>query len=350
MARLVPQHPGDATKSSAERRLFDVIARDLPDDWTVLHSLGIAGHRRKPWAEIDFVLIGPPGLFCIEVKGGRVSRDEDGQWRFTNRRDEATVKAEGPWEQVGSASAALRSYLVAADRELEGALIGFGVVMPDITFTQKGPDIDHEILFDERDTPYSFAKFIERVTRHWENRLGATWHGNSRTLSPAKRAKVLHLLRGDFDFRPSLRHRLDQACDELLRLTERQYEILDGLAENERTLIKGGAGTGKTLLAVEEACRQARAGRRVLYLCFNVRLAVQLRTTLRGVPLCPREAHTRLNRGIWSGLRGLTLAFRPMQASPTSARSSFRNWLSRPRWRWMTNPGTTYSSWTRART
>jgi hypothetical protein len=46
-------------------------------DWAVLHSVGLTGHDCKPWAEIDFVLIGPPGIFCLEVKGGRVSRRAD---------------------------------------------------------------------------------------------------------------------------------------------------------------------------------------------------------------------------------------------------------------------------------
>ena len=94
MARMVPPIVSDATQSNAEIRLFGKIRDELSDDWIVLHSLGLAGHARKPWAEIDFVLIGPPGVFCLEVKGGRVAR-RDGMWEFTNRHGETTRKRGG---------------------------------------------------------------------------------------------------------------------------------------------------------------------------------------------------------------------------------------------------------------
>src|SRR5262245_11766246 len=103
---MLPQTVRRDTASDAERKLFRIIRDDLSDDWTALHSLGLAGHERKPWAEIDFVLVGPDGVYSLEVKGGRISR-EAGKWSFTDRTGRTTVKDEGPFEQVGGASAAL---------------------------------------------------------------------------------------------------------------------------------------------------------------------------------------------------------------------------------------------------
>ena len=40
------------------------------DGWYCLHSVGIARHERKRYAECDFVLITDSGVFCLEVKGG----------------------------------------------------------------------------------------------------------------------------------------------------------------------------------------------------------------------------------------------------------------------------------------
>ena len=68
--------------------------------------------------------------------------------------------------------------------------------------------------------------------------------------------------------------------DELLRLTTEQYQVLAGLKDNPRVIIRGSAGTGKTVLAVEEAERLARDGRRVLLTCFNRRLAQYLSTVI----------------------------------------------------------------------
>ena len=70
---------------------------------------------------------------------------------------------------------------------------------------------------------------------------------------------------------------------ELLRLTEQQYRTMEGLSLNDRAIVRGGAGTGKTLLAINEARREASNGKRVLLTCFNRRLADLMAGSLRQV-------------------------------------------------------------------
>ncbi len=62
------------------------------------------------------------------------------------------------------------------------------------------------------------------------------------------------------------------------RLTKEQIRVLDLLKDTRRLLIRGCAGSGKTLLAVEKAIRLARDGKRVLLLCYNILLAEWLKT------------------------------------------------------------------------
>ena len=64
-------------------------------------------------------------------------------------------------------------------------------------------------------------------------------------------------------------------------LTVEQYANLDQLAENDRCLFRGVAGTGKTLLAIEYAIRAARQGDKVLLVCFNRLLAGWLKDATR---------------------------------------------------------------------
>ncbi len=66
-------------------------------------------------------------------------------------------------------------------------------------------------------------------------------------------------------------------------LTEQQYQTVEGLSLNDRSIVRGGAGTGKTLLAVNEARREASKGKRVLLTCFNRRLADLMAEALGGV-------------------------------------------------------------------
>ena len=52
-------------------------------------------------------------------------------------------------------------------------------------------------------------------------------------------------------------------------LRDQQKPVLQLTALNPRVIVSGGAGTGKTLIAMEVARRAAESGRRVAFLCFN---------------------------------------------------------------------------------
>ena len=59
------------------------------------------------------------------------------------------------------------------------------------------------------------------------------------------------LLRGDFDLVPLLGTKMKYADEDLVALTREQYKCLDQIEDNPRCLIRGAAGTGKTMLAIE---------------------------------------------------------------------------------------------------
>ena len=92
MARMFPPSILDDHGSPAERRIFRALRDQTPRGWAVIHSVGLTSHAHKQWAETDFVAIVPSGVFCLEVKGGRI-RHEDGCW-YTN--DQPLQKARSP--------------------------------------------------------------------------------------------------------------------------------------------------------------------------------------------------------------------------------------------------------------
>ncbi|HUP32718.1 MAG TPA: AAA family ATPase, partial [Gaiellaceae bacterium] len=92
------------------------------------------------------------------------------------------------------------------------------------------------------------------------------------------------VLANSFDLPAPLAYELADEERELLRLTEQQYVVLDGLARHPRAAIAGCAGSGKTFLAAEKARRLAAQGFRVLVLAYNVLLARHLRRGLADVP------------------------------------------------------------------
>ena len=274
MARMYPSRPSPGTNSDAEKYIFGRLRDELPDSWIVLHSLGLTKHTSKPWAEIDFVVIGPLGVTCLEVKGGRVER-ESGDWIFINRHGHRNKKPEGPFEQVGSAAPALYNWMKTEAPWTRSVMVGYGVIIPNAQFTVSGPDILSEVLYDARDVAngLNLHEYLENVATYWHERLGYPHSRPPRLLHDREIQRLRELLRRDFDLIPTPAVTSKGVNHNLIRLTDEQRQVLINLADNARLWVTGGAGSGKTLLAMDEVRRASSCGQRVLYLCFNKRLA-----------------------------------------------------------------------------
>lgn len=310
MARMLPATIREDTSSPAEHEMFAHIRDELPNDWTALHSLGLTIHRTKPWAEIDFVLVGPPGVICLEVKGGLVSR-RDGIWYTTPQRGHHAGRArklhESPFEQVGSASAQLFRFIQRACPSAAKAITGYAVAAPDVKWTVRGPDIDLALVYDQLDRAKPFADFMDRVIRRWNERLGGSPRKPTTLGHHAKQA-VVDSIRGDFYLVPSLRGSAEAADRELVQLTDQQCQLFARLGANPRVVARGGAGTGKTLIAAEEARRLAKQGQSVLYICFSRNLARYLARALADVPaITVRTLHSLMNELVDTAGRGSEL-------------------------------------------
>lgn len=276
MARMIPPTVHSSVRSGAERRLFSILERAPgTHDWICIHSLGLARHGRKRRAEIDFLLITPLGVFVIEVKGGRIRR-EQGEWVHTDRFGDEHRKRESPFEQASSAMFALEEVV---RRHIDGTrwrdvLFGYGVAFPDIEFDALGTDGDRDLVYDARDRGRPVVEYVKRLASF------ALGRDPRRRRGPDRRciAELTEFLRGDFDLAPTFSTVAESTKGELESLTREQFSVLDTLETETRLIVDGPAGSGKSLLALETARRDARAGMRVLLLCYNRLLAARLRT------------------------------------------------------------------------
>ena len=283
MAHMIPPVIHPTVQSAAERKLFEVI-RDAPgtDDWFCLHSLALAHHDTKRRGEIDFLLLTRKGVFVLEVKGGRIAR-QGGVWVFTNRWGNQERKYESPYQQASGAMFSLERDLrtkFGKDHRLGHLLFGYGVLFPDIDFNDYGTDGDRAITYDLRDRPLPFTAFVDRMAGYSRQQDPTLRYAPTRKDIQA----LTDFLRGDFDRIPPLGARLDEVAGRLLELTREQYHVLDAYASPAfpRLVIQGGAGTGKTLLAVECAIREVRQSPgRTLFLCYNRLLAAYLDRVVR---------------------------------------------------------------------
>jgi hypothetical protein len=104
--------------------------------------------------------------------------------------------------------------------------------------------------------------------------------GSQRELSPQDFEAVCRSLAPEFQVYEPLRIQVDAAAETLARLTRQQLQILRGFDGNDRAIIEGVAGSGKTLFAIECARSFAAKCGSVLFTCYNAELAKWLREEL----------------------------------------------------------------------
>lgn len=287
MARFVPPLRVSSGRSPAETRVLQWLSR-LDDEWTVLHSLGVLNHPFKRWAEADAVVIGPPGLVVLEVKGGRVAR-RDGVWEFADRTGRVTRKREGPFDQAGGAHGGIRRHLLDHGAMRPDQCSGWAVALPDVTLTGKASDVVEEVLLDASSAWSAPERVLTRWCRYWASRSGA-----ASSLTAEDVAAVVDSLRGDLDLRPSLALLAEEVDEELTRVTAEQERVLRAAADNPRLAVAGRAGTGKTMLALAEARRLADQGGRVLLSCSSPPLARRLDRAVAHVAAVDVRAATEM--------------------------------------------------------
>lgn len=259
--------------------MYQRLGRELPESWIVLHSLGLAGHESKIWGEADIVILSEEGVFALEVKGGAVDC-ADGVWTYSGDFRSFT-KRESPWAQAMGSLGAIRQQLRNAQPAFRNVLFGFGVVMPYTTFTATGAEIIPEVLLDRRSFRQSLKQYVDSLANYWKADHLRKGGRDSKGLSTAELREARQILRPDVETALSLGGYLTGLDDHLVQLTNEQIRASRRMAANPRTVVRGAAGTGKSVIALDRARQSCAEGRQVLYVCFNRLLAAHVRAGLK---------------------------------------------------------------------
>jgi hypothetical protein len=264
--QMIPATPHD-TRSRAALLVFDHLrAAFIHDDGhrlTAFHSLNLTHHAYKRLGEIDFLIVGRPGILVLEVKGGGVAC-RAGVWEYRGRSSEIGTSEEGPFRQAQSALHGLMAKLKAG---LPASVwsrftIGYGVVFPDCDWDQAGSEWDPEMLADARSSR-NLERWLRGLFGYWRHKTPRRGAEPDDTAI----AEVKRFLRPEFEVAVPLHVRLNDVERRVVALTEDQMWMVDVAEGNPRVLCSGGAGTGKTFLALEIARRWAASGLKVLLAC-----------------------------------------------------------------------------------
>lgn len=288
MARILPTplparvmaDPGRA----AERKVYRAFSESVGDRFTVFYSvswLGRPGKGPPPDGEIDFVVAHPDwGLMVLEVKGGRIGHDGiKGRW-YSKDRHGRVHPIDDPFDQARSAKHALirkiKETPVWKRRWIDA---GHGVIFPDAGRPDNplGTDSAEEVMAFTEDLAW-LDDWIESAFRFWGADTAPEGGLGEQGVDLLER-----LLAPTFELRHPLRSEIDADEAEILRLTEEQFYLLDFLSRKRRLAVSGGAGTGKTMLALEKARRLAEEGFITLLTCYNRPLADYLAGRAGGV-------------------------------------------------------------------
>ena len=344
---MIPARPlADSTGSEAQ--VFGLLeAIDLGPEAVAFGFVHLSEHEYKKWGEIDFVVLSRDGLVVLEVKGGVASCDESGTWSYVSRGYHPVKRRESPMAQASSAYFSLRdNYLVPAVGAdvVRRAPSGFCVALAGTPCDAAaglvgGTEMPEALVASKEDVrdPGAFLGFLSGVTTHWQDNDSphpGKW-------SAAEVAAISRAIRPWCDRVPPLSLSAARLRQEQLVLTEDQYEVLDFAEKAPRLLCTGGAGCGKTLLAVE--CLRREAQNNPLLVTGTSTLAPHLRAS---VPeLASRiVSFDELSEGSIPGL-GVFGSLVVDEGQQLTDRTSFAilgrhlvGGLADGRWRWFSDP------------
>ena len=270
MATVLPEHPvyGHPSEEMIVEKLRDQLSED---------SLIVVGQRvstDEKEHEVDILVAMPgAGIVAMEIKAGQITV-EDGQWI------------------QGSGAKQYRIDPVAQCRDALYALRGF--VSADPRWPQQYQRWTHMLVFPHASIPDDFALPDIRRNRIADRdqldqlatiayRLAQDSGSPDRPfLAPATVDRLAEVLGGRGLPQRDVVARAAENADIADALTREQSVLLRAIDALPRVEIRGGAGSGKTFLALEQARRLSRAGQRVALICYSHGLAGYLKRVTGG--------------------------------------------------------------------
>jgi len=283
--RKIPRYIREDPMRSAECSVFEKLDRTLDSRFAIFYSrpwFGLGPTGEEIDGEADFVIAHEDyGILVLEVKGGAVSYDPAQEiWKSRDRHG-FTHTIKNPVAQARKSKYRFRELLNNPRLwKPRRVTMRHGVVFPHSVkwHMDLGADMPLSIFAFEDDCRHLGGWIEKRMTREEGP------DGTGKPLHKDGLAALTQLLAQPFQLQSRLGVAVEEEDREIISLTDQQFHLLDGFRDARRLLITGGAGTGKTLMALEKACRLSAEKIRTLLVCYNEPLASHLRRAASGFP------------------------------------------------------------------
>jgi len=265
VARLLPDDFDFTSIEPSEQRVCKALLAGLDDSWFVIPQVPVVADGKD--GEIDIVLVSAElGVLAVEVKGG-VIRIEKGRWYSYDH-----PMKRSPAQQALKNKHLLLKRLKTAGVDTEGLFIDHVIALPDVGSVPAeglGTDAPARSVFAKPELQYP-TEAVQHLLRPHE------------PVPPQRLERFLAALRPDVVLDGSEGRVLQASRGRLDEQTRVHLAGLEGLDVNQRVLVTGGAGTGKTMLAMRWARRALKRDERTLVVCFNKPIAERTRRSLEG--------------------------------------------------------------------
>lgn len=274
-------------------KLFDELPKETTKDWIIYYSCYFKGREKNSnsikriWDnnEIDFLILAPNlGIFVFEIKGGRI-QVENGEIYTISRTNKKNLI--DPYNQAKNNYYSLKEIIddlkikkvhnLDFGKFVYGTLVGFPDidVIPNVGLKSNGID-----TFVDGMNLYKFLLSNSELNKK----------RNPFYIVPTKEdvEDIINAINGiDLEYSLNTKNYINSVNLRINQLTEEQNTIFRGLLSNDRCLIKGGAGTGKTVLCeflykyLTEEKKQS-----VIYFTFNKLISRKLNKDLNQSDYC----------------------------------------------------------------
>jgi hypothetical protein len=255
-ARCIPEDPRFNKDHGAEETVWRALREQLPDEAVLFHSIGLLDGADQ--REVDLLIAWPGhGMAVIEVKGGRV-QCLDGAWLQGGK-----PMAQSPIEQVNAERHLLHGHLKKRGCSAAGSRIAHLVAFPQTTVPADwaAPGCPRTMVIDHNDLAHAFDVVREALDLH----------GKRSPLSYTE--DLIDCLTAPLIGQAELLSVVWECEQQWDRFTDDQKRIARQIRQLHRLQVRGGAGSGKTFVAMHLAREHARDGKRVALVCYSRGLA-----------------------------------------------------------------------------
>lgn len=280
MAIMYPKDIAQYAPTDSEQLVFYELQRQLPNSFEVFYSVSwtYTKNGKKEKSEADFVVLSPNyGFLCLEVKGGSGIRVEDNAWTLLDNTHGDRKLNRSPYEQAEASMYFFqKAYSNEYNLDYQG-IYGAGVVFPfyQVNDIEKLSNRSAECTIDSS----GMNDLYNRIKKMFKFYGGPSF--GFKLYEANQHKSFVELIRK--------RIAINAAAGALVKYKERQFEVInrvqDGymyfLSNIRQFYIRGGAGTGKTWIAMKMAEDEAKDdGKRVMFLCASPHLAQMVREQL----------------------------------------------------------------------